>query len=93
MFCPLDVLKILLICRAAFGNIVRSDDFIGDELFLRPLSDRVVAAKSDDVVDGVRSDDFAGDEFLMAPESDRVVAAKSDDAEEGDVEDLYDAEV
>ena len=89
MFCPLDVFKILLICRAAIGNIVRSDDFIGDEFFLGPLSDRVVAEKSDEVVDDLRSDDLAGDELLMAPESDRVVGG----AEEGDVEDLYDAEV
>ena len=89
MFCHFDVFKILLICRAAFGNIVRSDDFIGDELFLGPLSDRVVAEKSDEVVDDLRSDDLAGDELLMAPESDRVVGG----AEEGDVEDLYDAEV
>ena len=83
MLCPYDVLKILLICRAAFGNIVRSEDFIGDESFLGPLSDRVVAAKSDEAVDDVRRDDLAGDELLMAPESDRVVVG----AEEGDVED------
>lgn len=44
MFCLCEVLKLLLICRAVFGNIVRNDDFVGDEIFMAPESDRVVDA-------------------------------------------------
>ena len=53
MFCLCEVLKLLLICRFVSGNIVRNDDFVGDELFMAPESERVVAAKSDDAADDV----------------------------------------
>ena len=60
MFRLCEVLKLLLICRAVLGNIVRNDDFVGDELFMAPESDRVVDASvrrdnpaSEDAANGV----------------------------------------
>ena len=49
------MLKLLLICGAAAGNIVRNADVVGDETFIKfmgPESSRIIAGQSyDDVGD------------------------------------------
>ena len=45
------MLKLLLICGAVAGNIIRNDDVVGDETFIKfmaPDSARIIAGQSDD---------------------------------------------